>query len=169
MKINFKKGQQEMVGFVLIVVLVVVGLMVFLIISVTSEPKSTKNLEVDNLLNSIFKHTTECAIVFEPNYDNFEDLFKSCYQGKECSNIGIDACEYLETSLREIMDDSLNSLADVNYYQLLFSSKDGDGWEGIFKIEEGECTGTSKMGASRILRSLGGDELLVSIELCRDV
>jgi len=74
-----KVGQQEIVGFVLIVVLVVVGLMVFLIISLRDSPVDDDSVVVVNILDAVMKHTTECAVVYEPDYDNFEDLFKSCY------------------------------------------------------------------------------------------
>ena len=74
-----KKGQQELVGFVLIVALVVVGLMVFLVISLRDKGESDDSLGVGNMLDAVMKHTTECAIVSEPNYDNFEDLFRSCH------------------------------------------------------------------------------------------
>ena len=82
------RGQQEMVGFILIVVLVVIGLMVFLILSVRNSPEPVNSLAVENMLASIMKHTTECAIVFEPQFDSFEDLFKSCYERSEERRVG---------------------------------------------------------------------------------
>ena len=165
---NKKNGQQEMVGFVLIVVLVVIGLMVFLVISVTSEPESVESSEVDNLLGAVFKHTTDCAIQFEPEYDDFGELFKSCYEGKTCKNLGVFACDYLNESLRKVMEASVDSMADVNYYILEFSSEESDGgYEGILRIEEGVCTGSEVIGAIKPLVS-GGDDLIVSLRLCRD-
>ena len=162
------RGQQEMVGFVLIVVLVIIGLMVFLVISVTGEPDPSESLEVGDLLDAVLKHTTKCAIVFEPQYDDFEDLFKSCYEGKRCSNLGKDACEYLNESLRAVLDDSMSSLANVNYYRLEFTARDNEGQSGVIPvIEEGTCTGTSLSGASRLFSS-DLDRLFVSLELCRD-
>ena len=88
MKIRKMKnnGQQEMVGFVLIVAIVMVGLMVFLVISLKNSDTEINSVEVDHLLNAILKHTTTCAIDFEPNYDDLEDLFKSCHKGDLCKN-----------------------------------------------------------------------------------
>ena len=54
------KGQQEIVGFVLIVVLVVVGLMVFLIISLKDSPVDDDSVVVVNILDAVMKHTTDC-------------------------------------------------------------------------------------------------------------
>jgi hypothetical protein len=55
------KAQQEIVGFVLIVVLVMIGLMIFLVISLRTSPESGESLEVSNMLNAIMKSTTKCA------------------------------------------------------------------------------------------------------------
>ena len=98
-----RKAQQEMVGFVLIVVLVIIGMMVFLIISLRDSGEVTDSLEVDNMIGAVMRHTTECAIVFEPQYDTFEDLFKSCYDNDKCDNLGVDACDYLNESLRDVV------------------------------------------------------------------
>jgi len=98
------RGQQEIVGFVLIVVLVVVGLMVFLVISMRGGDDALESVKVSNILDIVMRTTSECAIVYEPDYDTFEDLFKSCYGGKICSNLGREACDYLNESLAGVVD-----------------------------------------------------------------
>ena len=59
-----KRGQQEIVGFALIVVLVVVGLMIFLVYNFTRDTSVIDNddLELEKLLSSILKYTTTCSI-----------------------------------------------------------------------------------------------------------
>ena len=56
-----KRGQQEIVGFVLIVVLVVVGLMVFLIMSLRDSPEAVESLEVENMLDALMKLQKQVA------------------------------------------------------------------------------------------------------------
>ena len=161
------KGQQEMVGFVLIVVLVVVGLMVFLILSVSTAPEKSDSLEVGNLISSIMKITTECAIVFEPEYDDYENLFKSCYNNKECKNLGIDSCEYLNSNLKDLMDNLMEGENVISYYEVNFSLKNDTGIERIFGINGGNCTGGIISGSQRSLKS-GSDNLVVRLTLCRE-
>ena len=139
-KLFAKKGQQEMVGFVLIVVLVVVGLMVFLVISLRNSPENEGSLEVENILDAVMKHTIDCAIIYEPDYDDFEDLFKSCHQNDTCSNLGKLACDYLNESLRDVLGSMMESEATVNYYQLDFFEKDKT--PGILTFSEGDCIGS---------------------------
>ena len=59
---NKKKAQQEIVGFVLIVVIVMIGLMIFLVISLRDTGDPTNSGGVDNILSSIMRYTTDCAI-----------------------------------------------------------------------------------------------------------
>lgn len=155
------KGQQEIVGFVLIVVLVVIGLMVFLIISLRDTPENTGSLEVKNILDAVMKYTTECAIVYEPNYDDFEDLFKSCYQGKQCSNLGISACDYLNDSLRLVLEDLMAGEAMVGAYELDFFTKDGD---GLLRVFDGNCTGGVNAAQRNIVSS--SDSLVIRMKTC---
>ena len=156
-----KIGQQEMVGFVLIVVLVIIGLMVFLVISVRDSPDDEGSLEVENILNAVMRHTTGCAVVYEPDYDDFEDLFKSCYSGKQCGNLGVSACDYLNESLGSVLRDLMLSEASVGAYEFDFFVRDGD---GLLRISEGSCDGRL-LGAQRSIVS-GSESLVVRMRVC---
>ena len=156
-----RKGQQEIVGFVLIVVLVVVGLMVFLVISLRDSPVDEDSVVVGNVLDAVMKHTTECAIVYEPDYDNFEDLFKSCYSGDNCKNLGMSACDYLNESLRDVLGDLMASDASVSFYELDFFVYEG---EGLLRISEGNCTGSISAAQRKIIS--GSDSLVIRMKVC---
>lgn len=153
-----------MVGFALIVVVVVVGLMVFLIMSVNNTPESENSFEADRLLSSIMRQTTDCAISFEPKFDNFEDLFKSCYDNDQCSNLDQAACEYLNESLLGVVTDLLKSDAAVSAYQVDFLQRDDGGEQGVLRIFEGNCTGRVS-SAQRDLVS-GSEKLIVRMKIC---
>ena len=161
------KAQQEMVGFVLIVALVMVSLMVFLIISLRQSPTESSSVEAGNLLNALMKQTTTCAIVFVPQYDSFEDLFKSCYNEDTCENLNKEACEYLDTSLKDPLDNFMETEATISAYELEFILRGEDKSEtGILKVQDGECLG-QKISAQKIIIS-GSDRLVVRIKLCKD-
>jgi len=155
------RGQQEIVGFVLIVILVVIGLMVFLIISLRDTPENTNSFEVKNILDAMMKHTTECAIVYEPNYDDFEDLFKSCYQEKQCSNLERSACDYLNESLRLVLGDLMAGEAAIDAYELDFFVKDGN---GLLRFSDGNCTGEVNAAQRNIVSR--SDSLVIKIKTC---
>jgi ABC-type branched-subunit amino acid transport system substrate-binding protein len=161
-----KKAQQEIVGFVLIVVLVVIGLMVYLVFSLKSD-ENDNSVEVENILNALMKHTTDCAIVYEPDYDDFEELFKSAHKGKTCSNIDESALDYLNETLREVLDDIFMTEATVTGYEIQFyeSGEDGEGDVGILQFSEGECTTGTISSAQKNLVSSSKD-IVIRLKIC---
>lgn len=88
-KIKCKKAQQEIMGFTLIVVLVVIIMLVFLTISVRKSKSeigkiSIEDAEISNFLSASMGYTTDC-VINEPFYADLEDLVKECRQGAESS------------------------------------------------------------------------------------
>jgi hypothetical protein len=159
------KAQQEMVGFVLIVVIVIVGLMVFLVISLKNSPENDKSVEVGNMLDAVMKQTTDCAIVYEPDYDNFEDLFKSCYKGDRCSNLGESACDYLNESIREVFDGIFATEATISAYRFELSVKDGESHSGLLEVYEGNCTGSISSAQRSVVA--GSNSLIIRMSVCK--
>lgn len=155
------KAQQEIVGFVLIVVLVMIGLMVFLVISVRDSDEVGEGVEVSNMLDVLMRTTSECAIVYEPDYDSFEDLFKSCFKERTCSNLGVSACEYLDESLGEVFSSMVLTDATIEGWSVDFFERDGG---GILRWGEGNCT-SGISGAQRSIVS-GGSSLIVRVRIC---
>ncbi|MFH0808493.1 MAG: hypothetical protein V1888_02655 [archaeon] len=156
-----KEGQQEIVGFVLIVVLVMVGLMVFLIISVRDSGEVVESVGVSNMLDVLMSVTTDCAIVYEPDYDNLEDLFKSCFKGDSCGNLERTACDYLNESFKEVSSSMVLSDASVGGWEAEFFVREG---EGILRWEDGNCSGTLN-GAQRSIIS-GSTSLVIRLRVC---
>jgi hypothetical protein len=165
---NRKRGQQEIVGFVLIVVLVIIGLMVFLIISSRSGGDDVKTVEVGNMLDALMKHTTDCAVVYEPDYDDFEDLFKSCHQGDQCSNLGMSACDYLNESLRAVLEGMFATEATIEAYQIDFSVKEEEESTGLLQIVHGgNCTGSVSAAQRSVVSH--SDSLVIRMKTCIDL
>ena len=165
MNSNQKRGQEEMVGFVLIVVLVVIGLMVFLIWSVKDSGEIAESMQVENMLDVLMRSTTSCAPVYEPNYDDFEDLFEDCYKDKQCKNLNRSACDYLNESLKKVLSDVFASEATISAYSLTFSVKDDEGTRGLMVFSEGNCSG-SLSGAQRKI-DVGAEDLIIRLNICQ--
>ena len=150
----YKKGQQEMVGFVLIVAIVLIALMVFLVISIRNRTEFKQSDDVENFINVLMAHTTECAIVYEPDYDNVIDLVKNCYNNRKCANLNKMACEYLNESLNLIMEKVMETDASIAAYELdLIYENDEERSYVIPSILKGNCSG-----------SVYGGQQLISVE-----
>lgn len=151
-----KKGQQEIAGFVLIVVMVVIALVIFLVISVKRENKTTNSKNIDNLLGSLMEYTTEC-VVKEPFYASIRDLIGDCYEGKRCKNLNRPVCEYLNESLVVILRDLTLTESNIDSFEMrAFWENDDEEREEILFIKGGKCN----QSISQILG--GGPEIVAA-------
>lgn len=164
-----KKAQQEMIGFILIVVLVVVGMMIFLVISLKNQGgEDSGSLEASNLLDALLRYTTDCAIVFEPQYDTFEDLFKSAYHGDTCSNKGVSAESYLVDHLEEVLSSLLEGEATAGGIQVMFIERDDSGEAGIIPpIMVGDCSGSASVQSAQRSLVSESQRLIIRLSICR--
>ncbi|MBI2043435.1 hypothetical protein HYT25_03535 [Candidatus Pacearchaeota archaeon] len=141
-----KFGQEEMVGFALILILVAVILLVFLGFSLRSPPKeSVESYEVESFLQSMLQYTTEC----EDNIERLsvQDLIFSCNENEKCAD-GKNSCEVLKTEVESILKESwkIGDEWPVKGYELIINTDT----QSILEIKEGETTGNSK-GAPQYL------------------
>lgn len=136
---KMKKGQEEMVGFVLIVVVVSVILLFFLGISLQNKKTGIESQEVEDFINSFLPYTTDCKI--RAKNVSVRNLIFECSDNSVCVN-GKSACEVLEDTLIGIVGVSWNvQEGSANKgYVLKILSNDGE----ILALEEGNLTGLYK-------------------------
>ena len=136
---KMKKGQEEMVGFVLIVVVVSVILLFFLGITLQNKKAGIESQEVENFISSFLPYTTECEI--KAKKVSIKDLVFECVDREICPN-GKNSCEVLNDTLKEIVEVSWNvqeGSSNKGYSLKIFSSE-GE----ILSLEEGNLTGLYK-------------------------
>lgn len=93
-----KKSQHEIAGFVLIVVLVtIIGLVFLMIFANRGGTGKRDSIEISNLLEASMYYTTDCAISYIPNYENLQDLIKTCYNDPNQNCVAGKKC-YIEKS-----------------------------------------------------------------------
>jgi hypothetical protein len=124
------KGQEEMVGFALIVIIMAVILLVFLSFSLREEgPEAIESHEIDNFVLSILHYT------IEDNVD-INDLIRDCKFDENC--------DILERELNGILEESwiVKKGSVIKGYNL----KIIDNNEEIFNVEKGNVTQNYKVG-----------------------
>lgn len=155
---RMKKGQEEMVGFALIVVVVSVILLFFLGISLQNKKAGIESQEVENFISSFLPYTTECEI--KAKNVSIKDLVFECVDAEVCSN-GKNSCDVLEDTLKEIVEVSWN-VGEENPnkgYGLDILSNGG----GILAIEEGNLTGLYKGSLQNFAK--GGDTVDITFRV----
>ena len=170
-----KRAQEEMVGFVLIVVLVAVIAVVFLGISLRkgSDNFSEKSAELGSFLSAVSYYTTGCEIP-KTEFVSLERLVKACNSRELCAD-SRSTCAVLRETFAEILESTyiVEEGSSVKYYRLeIFTGTETDKREVIGLIENsatGEtltCSG-NKIYNSKILNTDNfNEEITIYFEVC---
>ena len=137
---NNKKGQEEIVGFAIIIVIVAVLILVFLSFSLRNNSReSVESFEVESYLQSVLQYTTEC----EDNLRHLtvQRLISTCENGASCES-GEDPCDILNETLRGISNEAWQVGEDrpVKGYSLNVSVNGED----FVYLEEGNSTNNAR-------------------------
>src|SRR3989338_6892512 len=102
-----KFGQEEMIGFALIIILVSIILLVFLAFSLNkSKTESTESYEVNSFLQSTLQYTSTCQTSSGiKRFESIQDLVFGCDLKEKCSN-NEDTCKALNETLTDILKES---------------------------------------------------------------
>ncbi|MEK6825846.1 MAG: hypothetical protein AABY00_03605 [Nanoarchaeota archaeon] len=163
-----RKGQEEVVGFVVLVVLVAVVFVLFLGFSsqkkATVQEKTSQDLR--HFLESIRVYTTECKLN-ELYYQEFKDLISACYTGKSCT--GKKACEVLNETAGEFLASSFPVGADYPVKGAIFTIDYIEPPEAhetsLLSLSQGNCNSLSKRSADDFF-PLGAGQITLKITLC---
>jgi predicted enzyme involved in methoxymalonyl-ACP biosynthesis len=161
-----KRGQQEIVGFILIVVLVVLGLMFFMIHNLTKETEIINNdIILGNLLSTVMHYTTGCSI--DNNKQEVSGMFRACFLGDSCDNQEKGSCEYLNGELTSILESIFSTESKTEGLILDFYSSNDYGVVGVQGFETiavGNCNGTSFRAFEEEIAGL--DDVYVILKAC---
>lgn len=167
-----RKGQEEIVGFVVIVLLVSVIAVIFLGISLRDDSAQVKeSKDITRFVDSALLYTSDCALGYEPNYASLKDLIADCYRdsGKSClDNRGI--CLALNQTLNEMLDASWNVGPDANVkgyeFKAFYSVNASD--ENVVKIintDKGNCSSETYTQGSGFF-SIDRGTITCSLKIC---
>jgi|SRR3989344_6028667 len=162
-----KRAQEEIVGFVIIILLVSVVALVFFGISLRKTAPVESSVRVENFLGAALGVTTDCSIKRIPQYLELGELIKECYKNSKCFD-GRKACEALDPIVKSIMDSSfpISNESPTTYYNFRayylgnITNRDnlnngGNDVQNIYLLEKGNCTGTQS-GNTQSISALPG-------------
>jgi len=157
-----RKGQNEIVGFVMIVVIVVIIGLFLLVLYLRQEPVKTESKNVENFLKASLSYTTECKVDIEPL--NMQNLIQRCYNEGYCGEN--ESCVVLNETFSEILEQTWRlENKKERYYSLdIYYQEGNETKDSILFIEKGNCTG-SISGAEEFFRHGQGD-IFLRLEIC---
>lgn len=141
---KMKKGQEEMVGFVLIIILVSVIILGFLgLLLRTPRTEAIASYKIENFLQAILQYTSNCQdnLGFLP----VENLIVECREETICLD-GKSSCEVLNDTLKGIIAKSwaVGEANPIKGYELNITVEE----EGMLMLKQGNKTGSYR-GASQ--------------------
>lgn len=153
-----KRGQEEIVGFVVVVVLVAIVALVMLSFSLRTPQETYDSARLARFIGAVNEFSSNCTITSD--YARIGELYGACYQGLRCAD-ETDSCATLNSTLREIMNVSLRVGEDrplkgysvrVSYRENRNASKE----ENIIVLGAGNCTTGQRQGSSDVRYARGG-------------
>ena len=151
-KLRGIKGQEEMIGFGLVIMLVAVILLVILSFSLRGGKDNIQSFQVESFIGAFLGTTTDCQIGLE--HRSIQRLITDCNNEEECSN-GERSCEVLKSTIQEIIDQSWASDEVIRGYALNITSTN----KTLISINKGNLTGNYK-GGSQFLEN---NEIILNI------
>lgn len=156
--VKMKKAQEEMVGFVVIIVLVTVIALVFLSFSIRKTSEVVDSKEVESFLHSSLLYTSDCE-VSSRNYD-FRDLIKGCYSKEKCDSEE-DICEILKQTADNLISNSFDVGEEKEFKGYDFKIYYGN--ESFVNLIKGNYT--SKTSGSFVLVPIGRESVNMTLRL----
>lgn len=112
-----KLGQEEIVGFAVIIIIMAVIILFFLVFYLRGERESVESYEANSFIQAFLHYTTDCENYRE--YLSIQKLIFECEKDFVCLD-GRNSCEVLNSTLRGIVEESWKAGEDypVKGYEL---------------------------------------------------
>ena len=160
-----KSAHEEMVGFVLIILIVVVIGLVFVGYSLRHKQEPVQNAQVSSLINTMLAYTTNCT-PYGLAYYNLRDLMKACYNQEKCSNFEQDSCIYLANLTKEILDHSIDSEnKPISAYEFKANFIGEVRNQTILNLTKGTCSKNITLASQQIAAEQGN--IVVNLKFCQ--
>lgn len=167
-----KKGQEEMVGFAVLVILVaVVGVGLLALALRSGGQNEISSLHVQQFSESLIQSTSGCNIGTWPSLASFSSIIDECYNFplRQCSN-GKTVCEYLNETLPALISSVWNINSESAFqgagYTITFKNRISGEEKEVASNSLGRCASNSLGGESIIPDSRKLGNLILRIKLC---
>ena len=137
----YKKAQEEIVGFGIIIIIVAIIFVVVLAFMLSNNPeRNVQSEEVNGYINSILQYTTDCEDYLE--FKSIEKLISGCLRQDSCID-GREMCLVLNETITSISDSSWRVGAETPIKAYKFEIFDKEEKERL-SIKKGNETKNSK-------------------------
>jgi len=105
-KKNNRLGQEEMVGFAVIAIIISIGILILISFMIRSPVKGdTENYQVDSFIGSALQYTSDCE--GETEFLSLQKLVIACGNEEICID-GRNSCDALNLTMMKLIDNGWN-------------------------------------------------------------
>lgn len=154
-----KKGQEEIVGFALIIIIVAIVILFLISFSLRgSDKENVESYEIDSFLQSTLQYTTECQV--NSRNRSLQNLIFDCVDNEICSN-EMSSCAILNSTLKGIVKESWKTGPNnpVKGYELLIKGNDNE----VLLLKEGNVTNDYEGALQSLTRSSNSIDISLNI------
>lgn len=139
-----RKGQEEMVGFALIIMIVAIIIIVFISLTITKPKQEVESYEVESFIQALLQYTSSCESNLE--FLDIQGLISKCKSGFKCLDER-DACDVLNETLKDMVSKAWQ-IKDrpAKGYELKVISEQ----KALISISDGNKTGDYKGSIQRL-------------------
>jgi hypothetical protein len=163
-----KKAQEEIVGFVAIVVIMLIVAVIFLGIYLRQDPTSInqESKNVHSFLESSMQYTTSCATSFEPAYSKLDDLIRECHSGLSTCTSGQDPCTLAKSTMMDLINAGflVSDEAEIKGYEFKSIYTTNSTQSVVLEMAKGNCS-NSIIGSEVLIPEFPGT-ISNSLSLC---
>lgn len=173
MELRSIRAQQEMAGFILIVLMIIIiGVILLGIFLRKGSEINVIDSEISNFLSASLKYTSTCAVDYEPNYKTVKELVEMCYGNANCLD-NRNSCDALNNTYSGMISKFMPA-GTIDYYKVGFyhqdSLNDSIARKPIASITSGNSTHCPiKRGGQAIYSASTGGYVFVELEICTGV
>lgn len=161
------KGQEEIVGFIIIIIIMSIVALIFLAFGFRESGNTNESVEAKHLLGSVLEFTSDCAIGYIPAYGKISGLIRECNSnsGGKCVD-GREVCKALNSTLEDMFETGIKFGENRLIRGYVFKADYGleNNFEQVIYLTSGNCS-AGISGAEYPIPANPG-RIITRIELC---
>lgn len=165
-----RKGQEEAVGFVAIIVIVALVTVFFIGLSIrNAEPQAIRSASVNQFLESSSAFTSSCDLGMRDKYANMGQLIESCSRNTQTSCFdGANVCTVYSETMQTLLSKAWRPAAEgpVKGYVLNVSYDTQTENEHILALVNGSCEGNYITEETLSPDTFRGGTFVTSLQIC---
>lgn len=174
---HHKLGQEELVGFVLVVVIVAVGglVVIGLFFRIEGGKQENRSADISRFLDSAFLVTTKCHLTSPLFPANIGELAAACNSDRDENCLeGTNVCSVLNSSIKEIIKSSwaVGQNSTIKGYELEIvmtaNRTSSQVSNSVLATNEGKCAGNYLTGEHLQPGERRGTTIVTTLKLCSD-